>query len=158
MPTLLAILAAAAVTAGKGGLPGDHTRVKRRPTPHLHTPCSPNHSLVEQVRAATKSAWGTGQAPHPQGTNSLAQILADGWQVCPKASRGTRSPIPTALHPPRAVASTTTPTDVAHEATGQAHGPTPNTTESSAFPPTHDAPTSCNDPPRTVVLTIGESL
>ena len=86
MPTLLAILAAAAVTTGKGGLPGEYTRVKRRSTPHLpvHTPCSPNHSLVEQVRAATKSAWGTGQAPHPQGTNSLAQILADGWQVRPK--------------------------------------------------------------------------
>ena len=49
MPTLLAILAAATVATARGGVPGTHACVNRRSIPHLHTPCSPNHCLDEQV-------------------------------------------------------------------------------------------------------------
>ena len=44
MPTLLAILAAAAVTTGKGGLPGEYTRVKRR-SMSIHTSPTSTHAM-----------------------------------------------------------------------------------------------------------------
>ena len=51
MPTLLAILAAAAVTTGKGGLPGEYTRVKQKA---LHT--SPTYQYTRHVAQTTISS------------------------------------------------------------------------------------------------------
>ena len=59
MPSQLAILAAAAVATAGGGVPGANACVNRRSIPHLHTPCSPNHHINEQVAAATKNAQAT---------------------------------------------------------------------------------------------------
>ena len=39
--------------------PGANACVNRRSIPHLHTPCSPNHHINEQVAAATKNAQAT---------------------------------------------------------------------------------------------------
>ena len=62
MPTLLAILAAATVATGRRGVPDTHACVNRRSIPHLHTPCSPNHHIDEQIDAATKAKRRAGHA------------------------------------------------------------------------------------------------
>ena len=92
MPSQLAILAAAAVaTAGGATLgrpspaaPGANACVNRRSIPHLHTPCSPNRRVNEQVAAATKNAQATVGSPHQLGTHPLMLIPnanpTDGWQ------------------------------------------------------------------------------
>ena len=84
MPSQLAILAVAAVATAGGGVPGANACVNRRSIPHLHTPCSPNRRVNEQVAAATKNAQATVGPPHQLGTHPLMLIPnanpTDGWQ------------------------------------------------------------------------------
>ena len=81
MPTRLAILAAAAVATAGGDVPGTHACVNRRSIPHLHTPCSPNRHIGEQIDAATKGAQAAVGPPHPLGTHPSILNLTDGWQT-----------------------------------------------------------------------------
>ena len=140
MPTLLAILAAATVATGRGGVPDTHACVNRRSIPHLHTPCSPNRHTDEQIDAATNGTQAAVGPPHPLGTHPSILNLTDGWQVDQMAGRGPHPPIPTALQPARAVPSIPGAQGATYEPTVPACDPSPKPTESRASPPTHDVP------------------
>ena len=88
-----------------GGVPGALACAGSSFVHHTHTPCNPIHCPDEQALRATNGTQAIGGPPHPQGTHPSIPNLADGWQVCSKAGCGPHSPIPTALHPPRAVPS-----------------------------------------------------
>ena len=154
MPTRLAILAAAAVATAGGGVPGTHACVNRRSIPHLHTPCSPNRHIDEQIDAATKGAQAAVGPPHPLGTHPSILNLTDGWQVDQMAGRGPNPPIPTALQPARAVPSTPGAQGATYEPTVPACDPSPKPTESRASPPTHDVPMCPSSPTTTHMRTL----
>ena len=168
MPSQLAILAVAAVATAGGGVPGANACVNRRSIPHLHTPCSPNHCINEQVEAATKSAQATvggsrtstlhthwaPELAHPSLDRRSAINLTDGWQVYQMASRGPHPPIPAALHPARTVPSTSGAQGATYEPTVPACDPSPKPTESRASPPTHDVPMCPSSPTTTHMRTL----
>ena len=142
----MATVVTTALVTALGGIPGALACAGSGFVHHTHTPCNPIHCPDAQALGATNGTQAIGGPPHPQGTHPSIPNLADGWQVCSKAGRGPHSPIPTALHTPRAVPSAAKAKGAVYDTTVQAHGPTPGMAESSAPPHTHDASTCYNDP------------
>ena len=101
----MATVVTTTLVAALGGVPGALACAGSSFIHHTHTPCNPIYCPDEQAPSATNGTQATRGPPHPQGTHPSIPNLADGWQVCSKAGRGPHSPIPTALHPPRAVPS-----------------------------------------------------
>ena len=109
----MAIVVTTTLVAARGGVPGALACAGGGFVNHTQRPCSPIRCPDEQASRATNRTQASGSPPHPQGTHPSIPNPTDGWQVCSKASRGPHSPVPTALHPPRAVPSAAKTTSTA---------------------------------------------